>query len=112
MLRDELFLFESWEPSKYKHRECAAVKMLLLTFKSLPVRWCTSSLTFNNYTLCPHCIYVFCVYLRTNGDLCHLQRKLIGFYNPDEKCLQRGTDLFFKYSGLRFVCKGLIIMAN
>jgi len=24
--------------------------------------------------------------------LCHLQHKLIGFYNRDEKCLQRGTD--------------------
>ena len=42
-------------------------------------------------TLC-----VFCIYLRTNSDLCHLQHKLIGFYNPDEKCLQRGTDWVFK----------------
>jgi len=41
--------------------------------------------------------------------LCHLQHKLIGFYNRDEKCLQRGTDWVFKYSGLRFVFKGLII---
>jgi hypothetical protein len=37
--------------------------------------------------------------------LCHLQHKLIGFYNRDEKCLQRGTDLAFKYSGLRSVFK-------
>jgi len=37
--------------------------------------------------------------------LCHLQHKLIGFYNRDEKCLQRGTEWVFKYSGLRFVCK-------
>jgi len=36
-------------------------------------------------------------------------RKLIGFYNQDEKCLQRGTDWVFKYSGLRFVFKGLKI---
>jgi hypothetical protein len=36
-------------------------------------------LTFNNCTLCPHCIYVFCIYLITNSDLCHLQHKLIGF---------------------------------
>ena len=43
-------------------------------------------------------------------DLCHLQHKLIGFYNRDEKCLQRGTDWVFKYSGLRLVCKGLIFM--
>jgi hypothetical protein len=34
---------------------------------------------FNYCTLCPHCIYVFCIYLRTNSDLCHLQLKLIGF---------------------------------
>jgi hypothetical protein len=50
---------------------------------------------------------VFCIYLRTNSDLCHLQHKLIGFYNRDEKSLQRGTDWVFKCSGLRFVCKGL-----
>ena len=47
--------------------------------------------------LCPHCICVFCIYLRTNSDLCHLQHKLIGFYNRDEKCLQRGTDWVFNY---------------
>jgi hypothetical protein len=40
---------------------------------------------------------VFCIYLRTNSDLCHLQHKLIGFYNRDEKCLQRGTDWVFKW---------------
>jgi len=32
MLRDKLFLFEYWELSKYKYRECATVKILLLTF--------------------------------------------------------------------------------
>ena len=51
---------------------------------------------------------MFCIYLRTNSDLCHLQHKLIGFYNRDKKCLQRGTDWVFKQSGLRFVFKGLI----
>ena len=35
-------------------------------------------------------------YLRTNSDLCHLQHKLIGFYNRDEKCLQCGTDWVLK----------------
>jgi hypothetical protein len=25
---------------------------------------------FNNCTLCPHCIYVFCIFLRTNSYLC------------------------------------------
>jgi hypothetical protein len=51
---------------------------------------------FSNYTLCPHRIYVFCIYLRTNSDLCYLQHKPIGFYNLDKKCLQRGTDWAFK----------------
>ena len=31
-------------------------------------------------TVTPGYIYVFCIYLRTNSDLCHLQHKLIGFY--------------------------------
>ena len=39
-------------------------------------------------------LYLCVLYLSENkSDLCHLQHKLIGFYNPDEKCLQRGTDL-------------------
>jgi hypothetical protein len=67
-----------------------------LTFYSLVVTWCTTSLTFNNCTFCPHCIYVFCIYLRKNNDLCHLQHKLIGFYNPYEECLLRCTDWVFK----------------
>ena len=41
-------------------------------------------------------LYVFCIYLRTNSDLCHLQHKLIGFYNRDEKFLLRGTNWVFK----------------
>jgi len=42
----------------------------------------------------------FYIYLRTNSDLCHLQHKLIGFYDRDEKCLQRGTDWVLKWSSL------------
>jgi len=60
------------------------------------VLYCNRCLKLKNRTLCPHCIYMFCIYLRTNSDLCHLQHKLIGFYNRDEKCLQRGTDWVFK----------------
>jgi len=60
----------------------------------------------------PTLFCVFCIYLRTNSDLCHLQHKLIGFYNRDEKCLLRGTNWVFKYSGLRFVIKGLKCNAN
>jgi hypothetical protein len=41
-------------------------------------------------------LYLCVLYLRTNSDLCHLQHKLIDFYNRDEKCLQRGTDWVFK----------------
>jgi hypothetical protein len=48
------------------------------------------------YVLLTLCIYVFCIYLRINSDLCHLQHKLVGFYNRDEKGLQRGTDWVFK----------------
>jgi hypothetical protein len=64
-------------------------------------------LTFNTCRLCPHCIYVFCTFLRTNSELCHVLRKPIGFYNRDKTCLQRGTDWVFKYSSLCFVFKGL-----
>ena len=55
-----------------------------------------AGLTPKNSTLCPHHIYVFCIHLRTNSDLCHLQHKLIGFYNRDENCLLRGTDWVLK----------------
>ena len=40
-------------------------------------------------------LYVLCL-SENKQDLCHLQHKLIGFYNTDEKCLQRGTDWGFK----------------
>jgi hypothetical protein len=40
-------------------------------------------------------IYVFCMYLRTNSDLCNLQQKLIGLHNRYEKCLQRGKNWVF-----------------
>jgi len=35
--------------------------------------------------------------------LCHLQYKLIGFYNRDEKCLLRGADWVLK--GLIFIIR-------
>jgi hypothetical protein len=41
-------------------------------------------------------LYLCVLYLSENSDLCHLQHKLIGFYNRDEKCLHRGTDSVFK----------------
>jgi len=79
----------------------------LLPFKSYWLCDAQTGLTINNCTPCPHCIYVFCIYLSTNSDLCHLHHKMIGFYNQDKNCLLRGTDWGFKESSLRFVFKGL-----
>jgi hypothetical protein len=39
---------------------------------------------------------VFCICLRTKSGLCHLHKKLIGFYNQNEKCLQRDMDWTYK----------------
>jgi hypothetical protein len=61
-------------------------------FKAYWLRDSPTMHQFNNCLLCPHYIYVFCIYLRTDSDLCHFHRKLIGFYNRVEKCLQRGTN--------------------
>ena len=53
-------------------------------------------------------LYLCVLYLsEKNSNLCHLQHKLIGFYNQDEKCLLRGKKWVFKWSSLRFVFKGL-----
>ena len=42
-------------------------------------------------------LHVCVLYLPENKQrLVPLQHKLIGFYNRDEKCLQRGTDWGFK----------------
>jgi len=51
---------------------------------------------------------VFYIYLSTNSNLCHLQHKLTGFCNRDKKCLQRGTDWGYKWSGLGLGFKGLM----
>ena len=39
---------------------------------------------------------VLCLSENKQRLLCHLQHKLIGFYNRDEKCLLRGTNWVFK----------------
>ena len=42
-------------------------------------------------------LYLRVLYLSENKQrLVPLKYKLIGFYNRDEKCLQRGTDWVFK----------------
>ena len=44
-----------------------------------------------------HTLYLCVLYLSENKQrLVPLQRKLIGFYNRGEKCLQRGTNWVFK----------------
>jgi hypothetical protein len=53
--------------------------MSINLFKAYWLRDAPTGLTFNNCTFCPHCIYVFCIYLRTNSDLYHLQYKLMVF---------------------------------
>jgi hypothetical protein len=59
-----------------------------LTFQS-PFTWRTKFNIQQLYALST-------LYLSQNSDLCHLHHKLIGSYNRDEKCLQRGTDWSFK----------------
>jgi len=61
-------------------------------FEAYWLRDAPTDLTVKNCTLCPQYIYVLCIYLRTNSDLCHLHHKLIGFYSQDEKCLPRGMN--------------------
>ena len=58
--------------------------------------WCTNRFNIQQLYALPTLYFVFFIYLRTNSDLCHLQQKLIGFYNQDEKFLLRGTDWVFK----------------
>jgi len=41
-------------------------------------------------------LYLCVLYLSENKQRLVSHHKLIGFYNRDEKCLQRGTDWVFK----------------
>jgi hypothetical protein len=52
-------------------------QIYMYPFKTYRLRDAPAGLTFNNCTLCPHSIYEFYIYLRTNIDLCHLHHKLI-----------------------------------
>jgi len=55
-----------------------------------------------------HIVFMCFVWISEQTDFCHIHHKLTGFYNREEKCLQRGTDWVFKSSSLRFVCKGVM----
>jgi len=50
-------------------------------------------LTFKNCTFCPHSAFILEGKTR---DFCHTYHKLVGFYNPDGKCLLCGMDWVFK----------------
>jgi hypothetical protein len=78
--------------------QCVGVAALVVTepFTAYWLRDAPTGLQFKNFTFCPHCIYVFYIYLKTNGDFCPTQHKLIGFYDRDEKCLLRGTNWVFE----------------
>jgi hypothetical protein len=59
---------------------------------------------FNNCKLCPHCVYMFCVCLRTNSDLCHLHQNLVGFFITEMKSVYSAIRTGpLKWSGLRSV---------
>ena len=51
---------------------------------------------------------MFCMDLRINSQFCPIQLSVIGFYNPDEKCLLRGTKCVFKWNALCLVLKELM----
>ena len=55
----------------------------LFPFKAYALPDATAGLTFKNCTFCPHCIYVFCIYLKTKSEFCSTKQELIGFYNRD-----------------------------
>jgi hypothetical protein len=48
------------------HQNIDMCKCIHWSFKAYWLRDAPTSLTFNNCTLCPYCIYVFCIYRRTN----------------------------------------------
>ena len=55
-----------------------------------------------------HTVFVCFLFISEQKATCATYSiKLTGFYNRDEKCLQRGTDWVFKYSGLHLGFKGL-----
>ena len=91
-----VFVCQSWTQLRTKYIKSDTETFIDYPYKAYWLRDSPTGSTFNNRTLCPHCIYVFRVYLRTNSDLSYLHHKLIGFYSGDKKCLLRGTDCAFK----------------
>jgi hypothetical protein len=71
--------------TKDNARSNAAYIIRTKTFTLLKPAGCAMHQQFNIQQLyvLPTLYYVFGIYLRTNSDLCYLQHKLIGFYNPN-----------------------------
>ena len=84
---------------------CTQIQLIVVLF-SASVNHFTSRTTIfviqKFYILLTHCIYVFCVDLRTNSDYFNTQNLLIYFYNRDEVCLLRGTDWMFNCTSRQF----------
>ena len=57
--------------------------------------YCTNSLIYSNSTLCPHCIYMFCINLITNSDLCHLCRWQKRHNAARNSIITRGTYIVY-----------------
>jgi len=60
-------------------------------FKAYRLLYLPPGLKLKNSTWLSHCIYVFCVALRTNSNICFMHHWQIDFYNRAGECLQRGT---------------------
>jgi len=96
MLYHMLIFTNMFRPTLRPSSVCLTrIKILIVTANGCTCAiWATvTGLTINNCTLCPHCIYMLCIYLRTNSDLCPIH--WLAFYNLDEKCLLRGTNWVF-----------------
>jgi hypothetical protein len=90
------FLTDTWLYHLYQRFVIFIQIRTYQPFKAYRCLDAPTGLTFNNSTFCPHCIYVFCIYLRTNTGFWPIIHKLLGFCNQDEKCLLRGTNWIFK----------------
>ena len=62
------------------------------TFKSLAVSLRTTRFNIQKFYMALALRLVLCMDIRTTSDLCHLHRKMIGFYNRGGRSLQCGTD--------------------
>lgn len=67
-----------------------------------------------NFTFCPpECIYVLCIYLKTNRDFFHIQHWLACFQARDRKCLMGGMNwMFYIEFSLERVWKHVVLQRS